>query len=263
MARVIVVTSGKGGVGKTTVTAGLGRALARQNKRVVLMDADLGLNNLDVVLDAESRVVYDIADVVQNRCRPRQALVEDTATEGLFILPGSRYDDGNIIGGQNLRAVVHALSPSFDYIFIDCPAGIEVGFHRAVKAADEAILVTTPHISALRDADKVAAIVKSYQLPAHLLINRARGDMILNHEQLSIDEIVELLGLTPIGVLPEDDVINTYNCFLAQESMRSDGDTALSLIADNLISGGNKLFDVTKKYRGFFGGLKRSLRKIV
>lgn len=263
MARVIVVTSGKGGVGKTTVTAGLGRALAKRGKRVVLMDADLGLNNLDVVMDAESRVVYDILDVVENRCRPRQALVEDLAVEGLFILPGASYDDGGKIGGQNLRAIVHALSPAFDFLFIDCPAGIEAGFHRAVAAADEALVVTTPHVSALRDADKVVSIIKSYRLPASLIVNRARGDMIIEQEQLGCDDIAQLLQLTPIGVLPEDDAINTYNCFLADEKKRSDGDIAIDMIADNLLDGGNKLFDVTKKYKGFLGGIKRSLKKIV
>ena len=190
MARVIVVTSGKGGVGKTTVTAGLGRALATKGKRVVLMDADLGLNNLDVVMDAESRVVYDILDVVENRCRPRQALVEDLVAPGLFIMPGASYDDGDKISGQNLRAIVNSLSQSFDYIFIDCPAGIEVGFHRAVSAADEALVVTTPHVSALRDADKVVAIIKSYKIKASLVVNRARGDMILGQEQLSYIRVV-------------------------------------------------------------------------
>ncbi len=224
MARVIVVTSGKGGVGKTTVTAGLGRALAKRGKRVVLMDADLGLNNLDVVLDAESRVVYDILDVVENRCRPRQAL---------------------------------------DFIFIDCPAGIEAGFHRAVAAADEALIVTTPHVSALRDADKVVAIVKSYGIKAGLVINRARGDMILGQEQLGCEDISELLQLVPVGVLPEDDAINTYNCFLTEENGRSEGDEAIGMLADNLLNGTTKLYDVTKKYRGFLGGIKRSLKKIV
>lgn len=263
MARVIVITSGKGGVGKTTVTAGLGRALAKKGKRVVLMDADLGLNNIDVVMDAESRVVYDILDVVENRCRPRQALVEDFMVPGLFILPGAGYDDGSKISGQNLRAVIHSLSPSFDFIFIDCPAGIEAGFHRAVAAADEAIIVTTPHVSALRDADKVVALLKSYRLETHLIVNRARGDMILGQEQLSCDDIAGLLQVSPIGILPEDDAINTYNCFMADDDKRSDGDVAIDLIADNLLSGGARLFDVTKKYRGFFGGIKRSLKRIV
>ncbi len=263
MARVIVVTSGKGGVGKTTVTAGLGRALARRGKRVVLMDADLGLNNLDVVMDAESRVVYDILDVVENRCRPRQALVEDLAVSGLYILPGANYDDGAKIGGQNLRAIINSLSPMFDYIFIDCPAGIEVGFHRAVAAADEALVVTTPHVSALRDADKAIAIIKSYGIKSGLVINRARGDMILDQEQLGCDDIAGLLQIQPIGVLPEDDAINTYNCFLSNDTEKTDGDIAVNMLADNIISGGNKLYDVTKKYRGFFGGIKRTLKKIV
>ncbi len=263
MARVIVVTSGKGGVGKTTVTAGLGRALAAKGKRVVLMDADLGLNNLDVVMDAESRVVYDILDVVENRCRPRQALVEDLVAPGLFIMPGASYDDGDKISGQNLRAIVNSLSQSFDYIFIDCPAGIEVGFHRAVSAADEALVVTTPHVSALRDADKVVAIIKSYKIKASLVVNRARGDMILGQEQLSCSDISELLQIAPIGVLPEDDAINTYNCFLTDERGKTDGDRAIDMLAENILLGTDKLFDVTKKYRGFFGGLKRSLKKIV
>ena len=263
MARVIVVTSGKGGVGKTTVTAGVGRALAKRGKRVVLMDADLGLNNLDVVMDIENRVVYDILDVVENRCRPRQALVEDVAVSGLFVLPGASYDDGARIGGQNLRAIINSLSPSFDYIFIDCPAGIEAGFYRAVAAADEALVVTTPHISALRDADKVAAIVKSYKIKASLVLNRARGDMVIGQEQLDYADISDLLQIPALGVLPEDDAINTYNCFLTDEKEKSEGDVAVNMLADNLLSGNVKIFDVTKKYRGFFGSIKRSLKKIV
>lgn len=263
MAKVIVITSGKGGVGKTTVTAGLGRALANKGKRVVLMDADLGLNNLDVVLEAENRIVYDILDVVENRCRPKQALVEDSVVHGLFILPGASYDDGDKVRGQNLRAIINSLSPSFDYIFIDCPAGIEVGFHRAVAAADESIIVTTPHVSALRDADKVVEIIKSYKIKSRLVINRARGDMILGQEQLSCEDISQLLNVPVIGVLPEDDAINTYNCFLRDEKRGSDGDIAIDILAENIICGSSKLFDVTKKYRGFFGGIKRSLKKIV
>ena len=262
MARVIVVTSGKGGVGKTTVTAALGRALARKGKRVVVMDADLGLNNLDVVLEAERRVVYDISDVVENRCRARQALVEDLYAAGLYILPGTSYGDERKIGGQALRAVIHSLSPSFDFILIDCPAGIEAGFHRAVAAADEALLVTTPHISALRDADKVAALLASYSLTCNLLINRVRGDLVLEGTQLAPDDIVRLLKLSPIGVLPEDDTVNIYNRFDA-DSKRAEGAVAMDMLADNLIGGNRVLYDATKKYKGLFGGLKRSLKKLV
>ena len=262
MARVIVVTSGKGGVGKTTVTAALGRALARKGKRVVVMDADLGLNNLDVVLEAERRVVYDILDVVENRCRARQALVEDLYAAGLYILPGTSYGDERRFGGQALRAVIHSLAPSFDFILIDCPAGIEAGFHRAVAAADEALLVTTPHISAIRDADKVAAILKSYSLATNLIVNRVRGDMILDGQQLSAEDIVRLLKLPPIGVLPESDAVNIYNRFDAKGKERAEGDP-IGLLADNLIGGGRVLYDATKKYRGLFGGIKRSLKKLV
>ncbi len=263
MARIIVVTSGKGGVGKTTVTAGLGRALAAKGKRVVLMDADLGLNNLDVVMGVETQVVYDILDVVENRCRPRQALVEDSVMAGLYILPGASYDDGGKIGGQNLRAIIHSLSSSFDYIFIDCPAGIDVGFHRAVAAADEALVVTTPHVSALRDADKVVAIVKSYGITARLIVNRVRGDMVLEREQLRCDDIAAMLQIPPVGLLPEEDAINTCNCFLTSGRGKTEGDSAMELLADNVLNGTEKLYDVTKKYRGFFGGIKRSLKRIV
>lgn len=263
MARVIVVTSGKGGVGKTTVTAGLGRALARKGKRVVLMDADLGLNNLDVVMEAERRVVYDISDVVENRCRARQALVEDLYVAGLYILPGTSYGDERKIGGQSLRAVIHSLSPTSDFILIDCPAGIETGFHRAVAAADEALLVTTPHVSALRDADKVAAILKSYSLKTNLVINRVRGDMVVDQQQLSPADIVRLIKIPPVGVLPEDDTVNIYNMFDVDGKVKSDGAVAMRMLADNLINGSWALYDATKKYKGFLGGIKRSLKKLV
>lgn len=263
MARVIVVTSGKGGVGKTTVTAGLGRAIARRGKRVVLMDADLGLNNLDVVMDVENRVVYDILDVVQNRCRPRQALIEDTVVSGLYIMPGASYDNGSLVCGQNLRAIINSLNNLCDYAFIDCPAGIEVGFHRAVAAADEALVVTTAHASALRDAGVASEIIKSYRLKSGLIVNRARGDMIASGEQLSAAEISELLQIPIVGILPEDDDININNCFLRSEKIKSEGDKAMDLLAENLINGTHKMFDVTKKYRGFLGGIKRSIKKIV
>lgn len=263
MARVVVITSGKGGVGKTTLTASLGRALARKNKRVVLMDADLGLNNLDVVLDVENRVVYDILDIVENRCRPRQALVEDIIVSGLFILPGAGYADTASVSGQNLRAIINSLASQFDFIFIDCPAGIEAGFHRAVAAADEAIVVTTPHVSALRDADKVAAIIRSYGINPSLVLNRARGDMIMSEDQLNYEDVSKLLNLPVLGVIPDDDAINLHNCFFTDEKSRTDGDIAVEMLAENLISGTKNVFDVTKKYRGIFGGLKRSIRKIV
>lgn len=205
--RKIVVTSGKGGVGKTTVTATLGRKLALLGYKVVLVDGDVGLNNLDVVIGIERRVVYDIADVLKGRCRTFQALVCDTQSP-LKILPSSK--DCTSITAQAFRSVVDSLS-GFDFVLIDCPAGIEQGFHRAVSSADEAVVVTTPSASALRDADKVLCLLSSYHLnDVSLVINRVRADMVARGEMLSASEISSLLHTPPIGVIPEDDMITVY-----------------------------------------------------
>ncbi len=161
----IVVTSGKGGVGKTTVTACLGKALAALGFRVVLLDADFGLNNLDVVLGLENRVVYDIADVIDNRCRVRQALVE-AVRNGLYLLPSAHGYLGEKVTAQNLKLILKSLAVTFDYALVDCPAGIETGFKRAVTACERAIVVTTPHISAIRDASKVVTLLGSYRINA-------------------------------------------------------------------------------------------------
>lgn len=154
MGRKIVVTSGKGGVGKTTLTASLGVAIAEVGKKVVLVDADIGLNNLDVVLAVENKVIYDILDVITGKCRLRQALIQDVEIPNLYILPSSKLMDSPLLTAQSFRNVVQALAMNFDFVIIDCPAGIDNGFHRAVSAANEAIVVTTPAISAVRDADK-------------------------------------------------------------------------------------------------------------
>lgn len=262
MARSIVITSGKGGVGKTTLTANLGRGLASMGQRVVLLDADLGLNNLDVLMDVESKVVYDIIDVIENRCRPKQALIEDTMCRGLFIMPSAHSYDKSIINGQNIRAVVNTLNQTFDYVLIDCPAGIEAGFHRAVQASDEAIVVTTPHISAIRDADKVINLLKSYFIKnIKVAINRARGDLILNSEMVSPEDVGKLLKTPILGVIPEDDAVNLLSNLGLITDRKSEGWDALELLSKNLHYNMNVLYDVTKKYRGFFGGIKRGLRR--
>ena len=184
----IVITSGKGGVGKTTVTAGLGRALASMGYRTVIVDTDFGLNNLDVVLGLENRVVYDIVDVINNRCRARQALVEDDV-KNLYLLPSAHGYLGESVTSQNIKLVLSSLASSFDYALVDCPAGIEAGFRRAVIACERAIIVTTPHISALRDANKVAALLTSYKLSTSVVINRVRGDLLAAGKIPSKDEI--------------------------------------------------------------------------
>lgn len=262
MARTIVITSGKGGVGKTTLTANLGRSLVRLGLRVVMLDTDLGLNNLDVLMDIENKVVYDLIDVIEGRCRVKQALIEDTEDRGLFVLPSAHSYDNSRINGQNIKAVIASLS-SFDYVLVDCPAGIEIGFHRAVAACTEAIVVTTPHVSAIRDADKVIQILKTYQLGVNVVVNRARGDLILNSEMVSPSDIEQILKIRPVGVIPEDDAINLVSNLGLNVNEKSEGWTAMNMLAKNIHYGTSEVFDVTKKYKGFFGGIKRNLRRII
>lgn len=263
MARRIVVCSGKGGVGKTAVCANLGMSLAKMGLKTVLIDTDIGLNNLDVAMGVENKVVYDIIDVIENRCRVKQALIADTEYDNLCTL-AAHNSEAHRITGANIKHIVNSLSENFEYILLDCPAGIDVGFHRAVAATDEAIVVTTPHISAIRDADKVIAILNNYMInEMGLVINRVRGDLILNFEMLDIDNIVELLGIPPIGVIPENDDISAYASMGVRIKRNSSAMLAFDMLADNLHNGSKKLFDCTQKYKGVFGKIKRNLKRMV
>lgn len=253
MARKIVVTSGKGGVGKTTVAANLGAQLARRGLRVILCDADFGLNNMDVVTGVENLVSYDVVDVIEGRCRAKQALVKHPDFPNLYILASNHSAPERYVSPQALKLVLDALSPQFDFILIDCPAGIDEGFHRAVANAEEAIVVTTPHVSALRDADKVITVLKSYRLTSlSVVVNRVRGDLLLSGEILSPKEISELLRTPVLGVLPEESVIYLENL--------TDGTRAFRLLAGNLLTEKRRMYDVTKKYVGLVGKLRRLLR---
>ena len=254
MARRIVITSGKGGVGKTTVAVNLSAQLAKKGHRVVLCDADFGLNNVDVSAGVEGLVTYDIVDVIEGRCRAKQALVRHPQYANLFILTSSHSAPERYVSPQAVKVVLDGLAPVFDFIIIDCPAGIDEGFHRAVATADEAIVVTSPHISALRDADKVISLLKSYQLISlFVIVNRVRGDLLLSGECLSPKDVAELLKTPIIGVLPEEDCI--YECDLANLH------PSFRLIANNLLLGKKKLYDVTKKYSGLWGNVRRALKK--
>lgn len=262
MARKIVITSGKGGVGKTTICANIGTRLASLGFRVALLDADIGLNNLDVVMGVENRVVFDIADVIQNRCRLKQALVQDKKIPSLYVLP-SCHNYSKTISSENIKKVIDEMDSSFDYIFIDCPAGVETGFHRAVFSANEAIIVVTPHISSIRDADKVLSILSNYNLEAkYLIVNRVRGDLMMNGEMIDIEEIVKFLRVSIIGIIPEDDDISLLSAVGGIASANASG-RSFTLIAENLHNGTKKLYDYTMKYRGLFGGIRRSLKRRV
>ena len=254
MARKIVVTSGKGGVGKTTVAASLSACLARRGQRVVLCDADLGLNNVDVVTGVESRVVYDLVDVIEGRCRAKQALVRHPDFPNLHILTSSHSAPERYVSPQALKLVLEALAPQFDFILIDCPAGIDEGFHRAVASAEEAIVVTTPHISALRDADKVITLLKSYALnEPSVVVNKVRGELLVGGEGISPEEIAGLLKTPLLGVVPEE-----YAIYGGEFSALH---PAFKTLANNLLSGKRKLYDPARKYTGLIGGLRRLLKR--
>ena len=211
MARKIVITSGKGGVGKTTICANLGVALARLNQRVVLVDVDIGLNNLDVVTGIENKIVYDIVDVIENKCRIKQALVQDLNYPNLYILPSAHSYNKSQVTAENVKKVIDNLNDVFDFVLIDCPAGIDEPFKRAVCGADEAIVVVTPHLSSLRDADKVLMMLTGFNLDSvSLVVNRVRGDMILDKEMLDSNKIAEILNVKLCGIIPEDDNIATF-----------------------------------------------------
>ncbi len=254
MARKIVVTSGKGGVGKTTVAVNLSAQLAKRGQRVVLCDADFGLNNVDVSAGVENLVTYDLVDVIEGRCRAKQALVKHPRYPNLFILTSSHSAPERYVAPQAVRVVLDGLAPLFDFIIIDCPAGIDDGFHRAVATADEAIVVTSPHISALRDADKVLTLLKSYELNSlSVAVNRVRGDLLLSGDCPSPKDIADLLKTPLIAVVPEE-----YSIY---EGDMTEMHPSFKLMASNLLSGKKRLYDVTKKYSGLMGNLRRVLKR--
>lgn len=261
MAKKIVVTSGKGGVGKTTVTSNLGIALSNAGFRVALLDLDFGLNNLDVVMGLENYVSYDLQDVLCGRCRVKQALLQDRYSKNLFILPSGKVDVFSTLTGQNIKLIIDGISQYFDYVILDCPAGIDSGFHRAISCVDQAIVVTNPTLTSLRDAGKVISILKSYKMnEINVIVNKARGDLIINNKMISPIDITSLLNVDLIGVIPEEDVILLSNSRLPRNSGCA---KSYKMICDNLVKGTKKIFDVTSKYSGFIGGLKRSLKGIV
>ena len=210
MGEVIVITSGKGGVGKTTTTANLGSSLAEAGKKVVLVDTDIGLRNLDVVMGLENRIVYDIVDVVEEKCKLRQALIKDKRFEELFLLPAAQTRDKTAINEEQMKELTEKLKEDFDYILIDCPAGIEQGFKNAIAGADRAIVVTTAEISAIRDADRIIGLLESSEIRnPELIVNRLRPNMVKKGEMMEVDDIVDLLSVDLIGVVPDDEYIIT------------------------------------------------------
>lgn len=252
MARKIVVTSGKGGVGKTTVCVNLGIALAKK-RRVLLVDMDMGLNNLDVAMGVENKIVFDLVDVVEQKCRPSQALVQDENEPTLYVLPSCHLSRRPVTPDM-VAKVVDKLADSFDYILLDCPAGIDSGFRRAVSCADEAVIVVTPHLSAVRDADKTLAQLKRSMCYTGVIVNRARGDLIAEGDMLSPFEVFSLLEGTPLGIVPENDELNCAG--IIRRNRRP-----FDIIEKNLVNGSKIMYDCVSRYKGFFGKLKRAAKR--
>ena len=207
MGRAIVITSGKGGVGKTTATANLGTSLAQLGNSVVLVDADIGLRNLDVVMGLENRIVYHLVDVVRGRCTPQKALIKDRRLDNLYILPASQTDDKDAVTPAQMKTLVDDLKQSFDFVIIDCPAGIEQGFKNAVSGADEAVVVATPEVSSIRDADRVVGLLSQADVPTRLVVNRIAPHMVKRGDMLSQADVIEILALELLGAVPVDDEI--------------------------------------------------------
>ena len=208
MAEVIVVTSGKGGVGKTTTTANLGTGLSKLDKKVVLVDTDIGLRNLDVVLGLENRIVYNLVDVVDGNCKISQALIKDKKTDGLYLLPAAQTRDKDAVTPDQMRELVEELRKDFDYIILDCPAGIEQGFKNAIAAADRALVVTTPEVSAVRDADRIIGLLEANEIKnIRLIVNRLNVDMVKHGNMMTAEDVVEVLSIDLIGVVPYDEKI--------------------------------------------------------
>ena len=260
MARKIVVTSGKGGVGKTTIVANLGVRIASSGKRVCMIDADFGLNNLDLVMGLENLVVYDAIDCMEGRCRPKQALIRSNANKNAYILPSIHSLSKPEFPPEKLSELIEGLSSAFDFVLIDCPAGVGGGFKTAVLSADEALIVTTPHLSALRDADKVIACLRSYKNQSvKLVVNRVRGDLVVGGVMLSPEEIVNTLKCPLAGVIPDDDGVFLHSAgFIPYDSPSY---KAFKILASNVINGKDRIYNYSSEYKGFWGSIRRGLKR--
>ena len=257
MSEVIVITSGKGGVGKTTTTANLGTGLAKLDKKVVMIDTDIGLRNLDVVMGLENRIVYNLVDVVEGNCRIKQALIKDKRYPNLCLLPSAQTRDKSAVTPEQMVKLIEELKEDFDYILLDCPAGIEQGFKNAIAAADRALIVTTPEVSPVRDADRIIGLLEANEIhKIDLIVNRLRMDMVKRGDMLSIDDVLEILAIDLIGAVPDDDDIvistNKGEPCVGNESLAGQ---AYMNICKRVIGEDVEMLDLNKK-KGFLQTLK-------
>ncbi|NDJ18290.1 septum site-determining protein MinD [Myxacorys almedinensis] len=263
MARIIVITSGKGGVGKTTTTANLGMALAKRRRKVVVVDADFGLRNLDLLLGLENRVVYTAVEVLAGQCRLEQALVKDKRFNNLALLPAAQNRTKEAVTPDQMKQLVNALARVYEYILIDCPAGIEMGFQNAIAAAKEAVIVTTPEISAVRDADRVIGLLEANNVKQiQLLINRIKPAMVQANDMMSVADVQEILAVKLLGVIPDDEKVivstNKGEPLVLSETPSQAG-TAFDNVVRRLEGEPVPFMDLTVRDEGLLSRLRRIL----
>lgn len=261
-AKVITITSGKGGVGKTTATANLAAALAAEGSKVVCIDADIGLRNLDVVLGLENRIVYDLVDAVEGRCRLRQAMIRDKRLPELFLIPAAQTRDKSAVTPSDMVRLCDEIRPDFDWILIDSPAGIERGFRNAIAPADIVIVITNPEISAVRDADRIIGLIEAEEKgPARLIINRIKPEMVKRGEMLTTDDVLELLAVDLIGIIPDDEnvITSTNRGVPIAIDGRSKAGQAFRNIAKRIRGEQVPFLDLDER-GGIFGKLSRLIR---
>jgi septum site-determining protein MinD len=266
LGEAIVITSGKGGVGKTTTTANLGTALALQGKKVCLVDTDIGLRNLDVILGLENRIIYDLVDVVEGRCKVQQALVKDKRFEDrLFLLPAAQTTDKNAVNPEQMKTLITELKRDYDYILIDCPAGIEQGYKNAVAGADRAIVVTTPEISAVRDADRIIGLLEQEDIePPKLIINRIKRHLMNSGDALDVNDITTHLSIDLLGIVMDDEnVISSSN---KGEPVVMDPTNPAAIgyrnISRRILGESVALMSFDTGNKGFFGRIKSIFSKV-
>ena len=261
MSEVIVITSGKGGVGKTTTTANVGTGLAMEGKKVVLIDTDIGLRNLDVVMGLENRIVYNLVDVIEGNCRIKQALIKDKRNPTLYLLPSAQTRDKTAVSPEEMAKLTEELKDEFDYILLDCPAGIEQGFKNAIAGADRAIVVTTPEVSAVRDADRIIGLLDANEIKkTELVVNRLRTDMVKRGDMMSSQDVVEILSVDLLGVVPDDEnIVVSTNQGEPLVGSKCLAGQAYKNICDRIMGEEVPFLDLTQK-NGFFSKLKNKLK---
>ena len=264
MSRKIVVTSGKGGVGKTTIVALLGIALALKKQKVLVVDLDIGLNNLDVSLNIEQDIVYDLVDVIEEKCTPKQAIIQNKTVKNLFVLPACHFYKTTGLRLEQLPMVINFLAKDFDFVLLDCPAGIDNMFKVSLMCANEAIVVVTPTITSLKDADKVVSKLFENSIPiTGVVVNKIRGDLVLKKQMFSHLDVSEILKLPCLGVVPDVDCLSCFSAFECFTLFNKRQFYPFCLIANNLLKDKKDIVDYTKQYRGICGILRLLLKKLI